>query len=175
MEDDLYYLLLILIIWLILYLMLEFNIINNKRKDVKKLFLEMDNLFIKRFNILSKMVDMVKVYDKNQFDDFGSKLYDYVNNYDDYEYNERLEINEYINVEINKFLLVRDVYPEINDNVKYIKLEKQLIRINKVLNKLKTKYNRAVSSYMNRKKIFPTDIIFLVCRFYSYNYFNINK
>ena len=128
MEDDLCFLLLILIIWLILYLILEFNIINRKRIEVKRLFLDMDELFLKRLNLLSKMLDIVKAYDKNQFDDFGSKLYDYMNNYEDYEYNKRLEINEYVNIEVNKILLVRKVYPEINDNVKYEKYEKQLIR-----------------------------------------------
>jgi hypothetical protein len=147
---------------------------NMEKKDIKKiLFLITPKNFLPD---LYKDIDNLKygtLYILDQFDNILS--YNHPSFRDDYEYNERLEINEYINVEINKFLLVRDVYPEINDNVKYIKLEKQLIRINKVLNKLKTKYNRAVSSYMNRKKIFPTDIIFLVCRFYSYNYFNINK
>lgn len=175
MEDDLCCLLLILIIWLILYLILEFNIINKKRIEVKSLFLEMDDFFIKRFNLLSKMLDVVKAYDKNQFDEFGSKLYDYINNYNDYEYNKRIEINEYINIEINKILLVRKVYPELDENVKYVKLEKQLIRIDKVLNKLKLKYNRALSDYLNRKKVFPSEFICMICRFYSYNYFNIDK
>lgn len=172
MEDDLCILLFVLVIWLILYLLLEFNIINNKRKDVRKLFLEMDNFFIKRLNILSKMIDVIKAYDKKQFDDFGSNLYDYINNYKEFDYNKRLEINENINKEIKKILLVRRVYPELDENVKYVKLEKQLVRINKVINKLQIKYNRALKIYLNRRMIFPSELICIICRFYSYNYFN---
>lgn len=172
MEDDLCILLFVLVIWLILYLLLEFNIINNKRKDVRKLFLEMDNFFIKRLNVLSKMIDVIKAYDKKQFDDFGSNLYDYINNYKEFDYNKRLEINENINKEIKKILLVRRVYPELDENVKYVKLEKQLVRINKVINKLQIKYNRALKIYLNRRMIFPSELICIICRFYSYNYFN---
>lgn len=172
MEDDLCILLFVLVIWLILYLLLEFNIINNKRKDVRKLFLEMDNFFIKRLNVLSKMIDVIKAYDKKQFDNFGSNLYDYINNYKEFDYNKRLEINENINKEIKKILLVRRVYPELDENVKYVKLEKQLVRINKVINKLQIKYNRALKIYLNRRMIFPSELICIICRFYSYNYFN---
>ena len=82
MEDDLCMLLFVLTIWLILYLILEFNIINNKRREVRKIFLEMDDIFFKRLNLLSKIIDIIKAYDKNQFDEFGSNLYDYVNNYE---------------------------------------------------------------------------------------------
>lgn len=175
MRDDLIVILIVLVIWLIFYLMLEFHIINKKRKDVKMLFLELDIFFIKRLNILSKMLDVIKAYDKNQFDEFGSNLYDYINNYNDYDYNYRLKINEDLNSEIKKILLVRQVYPELNELLKYMKFEKQLIRINKVISKLQVKYNKAVCSYKNRKNIFPSGLISGICRFYSYNYFNLNK
>lgn len=175
MEDDLCILLFVLVIWLILYLLLEFNIVNNKRKNVRKLFLEMDNFFIKRLNILSKMIDVIKAYDKNQFDDFGSNLYDYINNYKEFDYNKRLEINENINKEIKKVLLVRRVYPELDEIVKYVKLEKQLVRVNKVISKLQIKYNRALKVYLNRRRVFPSELICIICRFYSYNYFNLKK
>lgn len=175
MEDNLSILLFVLVVWLILYLLLEFNIINNKRKEVKKVFLDMDNYFIKRLNILSKMIDIIKAYDKNQFDDFGSDLYDYVKNYKEFEFNKKLEINENINKEMKKFLLVRQVYPELDDNVKYVKMEKQLIRINKVISKLQVKYNRNLRDYLARREVFPSGIICIICRFYSYNYFNLKE
>lgn len=175
MEDDLCLLLFILIIWLILYLILEFNILNKKRKEVRRLFIDMDLYFMKRLNLLSKMVDILKAYDKNQFDEFGSNLYDYINNYEEYDYNKRLEINENINKEIRKVLLVRKVYPELDTNVKYVKYEKQLVRFNKVINKLQIKYNRALNAYVNRRKVFPSELIFVMCRFYSYNYFNLKN
>lgn len=173
MEDDLCMLLFVLTIWLILYLILEFNIINNKRREVRKIFLEMDDIFFKRLNLLSKIIDIIKAYDKNQFDEFGSNLYDYVNNYEEYDYNKRLEINENINFEIKKILLVREVYPELNNNAKYVKLEKHLIRMNKILSKLQAKYNKALEAYLSRKKVFPSELICVICNFYSYNYFNL--
>ena len=115
MEDDLCILLIILIIWLILYILLEFNIINKKRIEVKKMFLELDVIFEKRINILSKIVDIVKAYDRNQFDDLGSRLYDYSNSYKEYEFNKRISINEILDSDIKKLLLVSKVYLELSE------------------------------------------------------------
>lgn len=165
----------ILAIWLILYIVLEFNIINKKRKIVSKLYSELDSLFFKRLNLLAKILDIIKAYDKNQFDSFGSDLYDYIKNYYEYSYNERLDINDNLDVEIKKILLVTDVYPEMKDITKYVKFEKQLVRLNKIIKKSILKYNNAVIIYINRKKIFPSNLIATLCRFYNYKVFNINK
>lgn len=175
MDSFLKILLIVLIIWLVLYIFLEIKIILNKKNEVNKLFLNLNELFIKRFNLLTKMVDIIKGYDKNQFDSFGSKLYDYINNYDEYDINRKLKINESIDSELNKILLVSKVYPEINLVNKYVKLEKQLIRYNKIINKLQNKFNKAVKEYYNRKKIFPSNLICSLFGFYSYNYFNLKK
>lgn len=175
MDSFLKILLIVLIIWLVLYIFLEIKIILNKKNEVNKLFLNLNELFIKRFNLLTKMVDIIKGYDKNQFDSFGSKLYDYINNYDEYDINRKLKINESIDSELNKILLVSKVYPEINLVNKYVKLEKQLIRYNKIINKLQNKYNKAVKEYYNRMKIFPSNLICSLFGFYSYNYFNLKK
>lgn len=173
MEDDLCILLIILIIWLILYILLEFNIINKKRIEVKKMFLELDVIFEKRINILSKIVDIVKAYDRNQFDDLGSRLYDYSNSYKEFEFNKRISINKILDSDIKKLLLVSKVYPELKELPKFVKLEKQLIRYSKVIKKMRIKYNKVLDNYNNRKKIFPSGIICLVCKFYNYNYFKI--
>lgn len=171
MEDDLCILLIILIVWLILYIILEFNIINKKRKNVKDIFLELDAIFEKRISILLKIVDIVKAYDRNQFDDLGSRLYDYSNLYNEYEVNKKIDINEILDGDIKKLLLVSKVYPELKELPKFVKLEKQLIRYSKVIKKMKIKYNKVLDNYNNRKKIFPSGIICLACNFYNYDYF----
>lgn len=175
MEDDLCILLFVLISWLILYVILEFQIVNKKKNKVKKFLKELNDNFEKRLDVLTKMLDIVKAYDKNQFDEFGSNLYDYTNNYQEYDYNKKLEVNELINNEIKKLLLTSKVYPELQQLNKYVKLEKQLIRIEKVLNKLGIKYNKVLNEYNSRKKIFPSNLVCTICRFYSFNYYNINK
>ena len=174
MEDDLCILLFVLISWLILYVILEFQIVNKKKNKVKKYFKELNDNFEKRLDILTKMIDIVKSYDKNQFDDFGSNLYDYLKNYNTFECNKKLEINALIEGNIKKILLVRKVYPELDNVEKYVKLEKQLVRMNKIINKLCIRYNKFLKNYMDRKRIFPSGIICFLFRFYSYNYFEFN-
>ena len=163
--------LIILSVWLIIYLILEFCIINNRRIAVKKAFLDLDEIFEKRIVILTKMIDIVKGYDKIQFDDFGSKLYDYSNAYGEYDYNKKIEINELIESDVKKLLLVSKVYPELNGVDRFVKLERQLIRYVKVIKKLKVKYNRLLDIYNDRKGIFPSGLFCSICNFYNYDYF----
>ena len=59
MDDPLQYLFIIIVIWLILYILLEFKIISDKRNEVNKVFFELDELFYKRLLTLSKMLDIV--------------------------------------------------------------------------------------------------------------------
>jgi len=156
-----------------MYIILEFNIINKKGLEVKKVFIELDDLFEKRILLLSKMVDIVKGYDKNQFDALGSKLYDYSISYGEYDYNKKIEINDQLEIYIKKLLLVSKVYPELNDLSKFVKLEKQLIRYSKVIKKMKIKYNRLLDNYNNRKKVFPSGLLCVICKLYNYDYFKV--
>lgn len=175
MDDPLQYLFIIIVIWLILYILLEFKIISDKRNEVNKVFFELDELFYKRLLTLSKMLDIVKIFDRNQFDELSSSLYDYLNNYKEFEINSKIKLNEKLDVEIKKILLVSKVYPEILENNKYIKMEKQLIRFNRRIFKLQIKYNKIVKVFFERKKIFPSNIFCIVFKFYHFDYFNINN
>ena len=173
MEDDLCILLFALIIIVFIYVVIQLFIVNKNRMEVKKKFLELDDIFKKRLNVLSKMVDIVKGYDRNQFDEFGSRLYDYIEYYIEYDCNKKIEINEIIDCDINKLLLVSKVYPELHELTKFVKLEKQLIRYSKVIKKLKIKYNRLLDDYNYKKKIFPRRLLCCLCRFYNYDYFQV--
>ena len=102
MEDSLCILLIILMVWLIIYLIIEFNLINSRRIIVKKAFIELDEMLIKRLNILAKILDVVKAYDKNQFDDFGSRLYDYIKQYNDYDYNKKIGLDKLLDNDIKR-------------------------------------------------------------------------
>lgn len=169
MEDDLCILLICISCFIITCLIIELIVVNIKRLRVKQKFLELDDIFEKRLNILSKMVDIAKGYERNQFDDFGSRLYDYSKSYTEYDCNKKIEINELIDCDINRLLLIKKVYPELNDLSKYIKLEKQLIRYSKVIKKLKIKYNKVLDDYNYKKGIFPRCLFCNI--FYKYDYF----
>lgn len=175
MKDTLSILFVILMIWLIVYILLEITIINNKRKNIEVLFNDLDNIFNKRLCVLSKMLDIVKVYNKMEFEEFSSKLYDYISEYSEYSINKKLEINVKLELDVKKVLLSSIVYPELSSNGKYIKLEKQLVRFNKVIKKICRKYNNAIEDYEKRKEIFPSNVISKLGRFYKYDYFNLDN
>ena len=101
MEDDLCILLICISCFIITCLIIELIVVNIKRLKVKQKFLELDDIFEKRLNILSKMVDIAKGYERNRFDDFGSRLYDYSKSYSEYDCNKKIEINELIESDNN--------------------------------------------------------------------------
>ncbi len=175
MKDTLSILFIVLVIWLILYIILEVTILKRKIKDIDIVFSELDILFIKRLNVLYKMLDIIKEYNKIEFEVLSSDLYDYINEYDEYNLEKRIIINENLELNIKKILLVSKAYPELLSNIKYVKYEKQLVRFNKVINKLCKKYNNAILAYMDRQKVFPSS---LLCKFLKkerYRYFSVKN
>lgn len=175
MKYTLSILFIILILWLILYFILEFSIVNKKIKIVKQLFQELDLIFIKRLNVLYKILDIIKEYDKIEFDVLSSNLYDYINEYNEYNLEKKVSVNEGLNLELKKIFLTSKVYPELLGNSRYVKLEKQLKRYNKVISKLCKKYNNALLIYMDRKKIFPSNLICSILEKDEYKFFSIEN
>lgn len=175
MDNTLSILMIILVIWFLLYIILELCIVHNKIRDIEKVFKELDTYFIKRLNVLYKMLDIIKEYNKIEFEELSSNLYDYINDYNEYNLEKRISINEHLNYDIKKILLVSKAYPELINNAKYMKLEKQLVRFNKVINKFCKKYNNAVISFNGRQKIFPSNIICLLYKKNKYRVFKINN
>lgn len=174
MKDIFDVLFIFLIVWLVFYILLEIHIIQKRKKNIDYLFQELDKYFVKRIHILYQMIDVIKFYNKIEFDHFHSQLYDYIREYQNYDVNKKLALNEELALEIKKVLLFSTVYPEVKSNNKYMKSEKQLIRYNKVILKLCKKYNKAVQLYEDRKKIFPSQLICLIGHFYDYHYYKIN-
>lgn len=174
MKDIFDVLFILLIIWLVFYVIIEIRIVWKRKKNIDVLFQELDKYFVKRIHILNNMIDVIKFYNKIEFDHFHSQLYDYIKEYSDYDVNHKIAINEELISDIKKVLLFSTVYPEVKSNSKYMKSEKQLIRYNKVILKLSKKYNKAVQLYNDRKKIFPSQLICMFGHFYPYNYYKMN-
>lgn len=173
MKDTLSILFIVLIIWFVLYFALEVSIVKKKIKEVERTFNELDTMLIKRLNVLYKMLDIIKEYNKIEFEVLSSDLYDYINDYNEYNLEKRISINENLSLNIKKILLVSKAYPELLSNVKYVKYEKQLVRYNKFINKLCKRYNNAVVAYMDRLKVFPSSLLCKLFNKREYKYFSI--
>lgn len=164
----------ILALWLIIYTILEFRIMQKHKENVENSFSELDKIFIKRLSVLYRMMDIIKEYNKIDFEALSSDLYDYMQSYNDYTTNERIAINEHLALEVKKVLLVSAAYPELQNHIKYPKYEKQLKRYNKVITKCSIKYNNTLIAYKERKKIFPSKIICKLGKYPEYQLFTLN-
>lgn len=174
MKDILSILFIILIIWLILFIILELSIVNIRKRTTINLFNELDKIFINRLNVIYKMIDNIKEYNKIDFENLSSNLYDYIKEYSEYDLNKKIWINEQLSSDIKKILLASTAYPELLNNPKYAKYEKQLKRYNKVIKKFSLRYNKALISYLDRFKIFPSSLICKLGKYEEYKYIDLN-
>ena len=88
--------------------------------------------------------------------------------------NNKILINEELDKSMKKIYFISTAYPEVLNNLKYVKYEKELIRCGKRIVKCRKKYNNAVKLCENRKKIFPTNLIAWIFRDVNYKYYRLN-
>lgn len=173
MKNSLSILLIVLLIWLILFIILELTIVNKRKRNLINQFNELDKIFITRLNVIYKMIDIIKEFNKIDFESLSSNLYDYIKEYNEYTLNKKITINSQLSSEIKKILLASTAYPELLNNPKYVKYERHLKRYNKVINKFSLKYNKALISYLDRFKIFPSKIICKIGKYEEYKYIDV--
>ena len=175
MEHCLYYLVLILCVWLLVYIMLELKIFRDKKKLVINNFKLLNKNFSKRIELVWKIINIAKPIAKLECEALEKEIKVDNDGYDELSINNRIVINEELDMSMKKIYFLSTAYPEVLNNQKYVKYEKELVRCDKRIAKCKKKYNNAVKIYENRKQIFPTNLIAWIFRDVNYKYYKLNE
>ena len=170
MDDVFLILSIILLIWILLFFIVELRIIYRYRKSVFLSFNNLDRLLEDRLNILNNLLGIL--YDSNR--KMVSKLYKRLEDisyvYNSLDINRKIMENKYIDSKIDRIFEYKKEL-ELTSIDKYNKYEKKLSRIQKVINKAIKKYNISVSLYNNRMNVITTRIINKLVRFKEFNYY----
>lgn len=113
-----------------------------------------DVALTQRYDVLTKMIDVVKAYTKHE----KETLFEVVNIRNNMKIEEKSEINNKMNNNFEQIKIIAENYPELRSNENYKTLQ---LSINEVENNLQTArkvYNSNVSNYNKIIVTFPNSI-----------------
>lgn len=140
------FLFIIIVLLLLLWGYYFFSLLRLEKKIIIA-FNDLDKYLYKRIYLLYKMMDIIKVYNNFEFEEFNSKLYDIIYGYKGLNINDKILINREIISDTKRVLLFSDVYPEIKSDSKYMRFEKQIKKCNKKILDKGNLYNKNVNDY----------------------------
>ena len=150
---------LIAIIIIILIILVWFITTTNK---IKKLMIkidesasEIDSSLMKRYDVLTKMVDVVKNYTKYESDVLTKTIKLRQN----MTIKEKVQTNEEINKSIEQIRIIAENYPELKSSNNYDTLQKSITEVEENLQTARTLYNSSISNYNQFVVTFPNSIV----------------
>ena len=166
---------LIAIIIIILIILVWFIIVSNK---IKKLLVKIDEAdsgidtaLAKRYDVLTKMIDVVKNYTKYESD----VLTKTVKLRQNMTIKEKVQTNEEINKSIEQIKIIAENYPELKSSNNYNTLQKSIVDVEEHLQETRRLYNSSISNYNQFVVTFPNSIIAKIKGLSKKDFFEINE
>lgn len=155
--DPLYILIIIIIVILILiswYISIS-NQLNRCIVKIDESLSGIDVALTKRYDVLTKMIDVVKSYDKHE----KETLFEVIKLRDNMSIKERNDANQAMNENFKKINMVVENYPELKASENYKVLQQSIVDVEEHLQAARRIYNANVSTYNQLLVSFPTSSI----------------
>jgi len=146
-----YIVIFIIIIWFIV----TYNKFKRYSIKVNESLAGIDVALTKRYDVLTKMVEVVKGYAKHE----KEVLFEVISLRKNMSVNELKEVNENINKKFKKIDLTVENYPDIKANENFKLLQKSVIDVEEHLQAARRLYNASVLQYNQLVETFPSLII----------------
>lgn len=131
------------------------NAINRANVKVDEASSGIDVALTKRYDVLSKMIEVVKAYAKHE----KETLFEIVKLRSNMSIEEKNQANRSMDENLRKINLVVENYPELKSNENYQTLQQSIADVEEHLQAARRLYNANVSSYNQLLVSFPTSII----------------
>ena len=119
----------IFIVVLLIYIIIQYNLLVKDNNVVKEAFSIMDIYFMKRWNLIPNLIEVVKGYVKYEEVVFSLITSLRMNSYDSLSIDKKININEQLYQELGKMMVCIEKYPEIKANENFLNLSRELIQI----------------------------------------------
>ena len=147
--------LIILIAIVILYVIITYNQCIKLKKQMNNSYSVIDVYLKKRFDLIPNLVEVTKEYTKYEKNTL-TKITEYRTSF---EKNKDKESLNKLNDEYNNLLLVVENYPELKASEQFLKLQKNLIKVESELQAARRIYNNDTTKYNTKLNVFPSNII----------------
>ena len=132
-----------------------------KRLEIKidESFSGIDIALVKRHEVLTKMIEVVKGYSKHESNTLKEVIELRSGVYDDLSDNEKVKTNNKINKSLSRIFALAENYPELKANENFLKLSSELTDIEDEIAQSRKYFNAVVRDYNNIVEVFPNNII----------------
>lgn len=144
-------LILIFVIW---YISVS-NKLNRAVVKIDEASSGIDVALTKRYDVLTKMIEVVKSYAKHE----KETLFDVIKLRDNMSMKEKNEVNHLMDENFKKINIVAENYPELKSSENYNTLQKSITDVEEHLQAARRLYNSNISLYNQMIVSFPTSVI----------------
>lgn len=145
----------VLLLALVLWIILTSNKLNRAVVKIDEALSGIDVALTKRYDCLTKMIDVVKAYTKHE----KETLFEVINLRKGMSIEEINNENEKMSENFRKINVVAESYPELKSSENYKTLQQSIVDVEEHLQAARRLYNSNVSIYNQMIVSFPTSII----------------
>ncbi|MBQ9198706.1 MAG: LemA family protein [Lachnospiraceae bacterium] len=145
----------VLIIILFIAMYNSFVKLDNK---VNEAFSTMDVYLVKRWNMIPKLVDVVKAYAAHEKSTLESIVSLRNGSYESMSEADKIKANVELSKGINKMMAVAEGYPELKSSENFIDLSNKLFKVEDEIANSRKYYNGVVRLFNNKTETFPGNI-----------------
>ena len=147
--------LVILIIILISWYIITLNKLNRAIIKIDEANSGIDVAITKRYDVLTKMVEVVKSYAKHE----KETLFEVIKLRDNMTLEEKNKVNQLMNKAIEKINVVAESYPELKSSENFKTLQESILDVEEHLQAARRLFNSNVSIYNQLIVTFPNSIV----------------
>ena len=161
------YIIVFIIIILLIYNLITYNIFIKKQNSVKHAKSSIEVYLNQRFDLIPNLVKCVKEYTN-----YEAKIFEKVTKLRA-EYMNKNELTKggILDTEVNKTVLLLENYPELKANEEFLNLQKNLTKMENQIQAARRIYNNEVEKYNNFTNIFPNNILANILKFKKEKFF----
>ena len=153
--NSLYIIIAVIILIFIIWYISTSNKLNRSIVKIDEALSGIDVALTKRYDVLTKMIDVVKAYSKHE----KETLFKVINLRKDMSIKERNDANHAMDENFKKINIVAENYPELKSNENYKTLQQSITDVEEHLQAARRLYNSNVSLYNQLLVSFPTSSI----------------
>lgn len=140
---------------IVMWIISTSNKLNRTIVKVEEADSGIDVALTKRYDVLTKMMDVVKAYASHEKD----TLFEVINLRKGMSTEEKMAANNKMNSNFEKINVIAEAYPELKSSENYKTLQQSIVEVEEHLQAARRMYNANVSIYNQMLVTFPTSVI----------------
>ena len=165
----------VLIVLIVIYFISMYNSFVKLRNSVKDQWSQIDIQLKRRFDLIPNLVETVKGYAKHE----NSTLKEVIEARNRFQSattpEEEMAASGDLNKALSRLMVLTESYPELQANQNFLSLQADLKDCEEKIAVARQFYNDTVLNYMNKREMFPSNIVASMFGFKEMKYFEITE